>query len=233
MKNFRRFVLSLSTLLLLSSAALSAPAAARAEGNSGSGSSSSHDASSSSDDSTSGGETEAEVEHHARDLAEQFKLQGQAALTEKKAAIKEHTQEQRQKACEARKTSLQNRMSNAVRQAQNHKAVFDKIYTRVKDFHDDKNLNVADYDSLTAAADKAQADAEASITALQGLDVSVDCTSQTVASSVSTFQQAVKSTRDSLKTYRKSLVDLIKALKGASTGTDGSDDTTTDNTTNQ
>jgi hypothetical protein len=124
-------------------------------------------------------------------------------------------------------------MANAVRQAQNHKAVFDKIYTRVKTFHDTKNLDVPNYDTLVANVDTAQADAAASITALQQLDVSVDCTSQTVADSVSTFQQAVKNTRDSLKAYRASITDLITALKGASTSTDKTSDTSTDNQTNQ
>ena len=229
MKTIKRFILSLSTLLLVSGAALAVPVSAR-DGTSGSNDVA--DASTtSSGDSTTGTETQTEVENHANDLAEQFRTKAAADLAEKKTQIKEHTEAERQKSCEARKTSLDNRMSNAVRQAQKHKEVFDKIYTKVKDFYTTKNLNVSNYDTLTAAVDKAQADAAASITALQNLDISVDCTSQTVAGSVSTFQQAVKSTRDSLKTYRSALVDLIKALKGASTGTDSS--SSTDNTTNQ
>jgi hypothetical protein len=237
MKTFKRFILSLSTLLLVSGAALAVPVSAR-DGTGGSGSSgsggiadaSASDSTTASSDSTTGGETQTEVENHANDLAEQFRTAAQSVLAEKKTQIKEHTQAERQKACEARKTSLENRMSRAVTQAQKHKEVFDKIYSRVKDFYTTKNLNVSDYATLTAAVDKSQADAAASITALQNLDVSVDCTSQTVASSVSTFQQAVKSTRDSLKAYRAALVDLINSLKGASTGA-GSD--STDNSTNQ
>jgi translation initiation factor 2B subunit (eIF-2B alpha/beta/delta family) len=216
----KRFILSLSALLLLSGIALAAPAMAR-DGISGN---------ASAEDSTTGSESQTEVENHARDLTEQFKQSAQADLAAKKAQIKEQTQEHRQKACEARKTNLTKRMSNAVRQAQNHKAVFDKIYTRVKDFHDNKQLSVDNYDTLVANIDKAQADAATSISALQTLDISVDCASQTVAVSVSAFQQAVKDSRDSLKAYRSSITELIKALKGASTSADksGSDSNQTE-----
>jgi uncharacterized membrane protein YheB (UPF0754 family) len=216
----KRFILSLSALLLLSGIALAAPAMAR-DGISGN---------ASVEDSTTGSESQTEVENHARDLTEQFKQSAQADLAAKKAQIKEQTQEHRQKACEARKTNLTKRMSNAVRQAQNHKAVFDKIYTRVKDFHDNKQLSVDNYDTLVANIDTAQADAATSISALQTLDISVDCASQTVAVSVSAFQQAVKDSRDSLKAYRSSITELIKALKGASTSADksGSDSNQTE-----
>jgi len=232
MKTFKRFIFSLSTLILFSGVALTVPVSAR-DGTSGSNDvaeTSNTTTTTSSSDSTTGTETQTEVESHSNTLSEQFKSKAAADLAEKKTKVKEHTALERQKSCEARKTSLDKRMSNAVRQAQNHKEVFDKIYTRVKDFYTTKNLNIANYDTLTVSVDKAQADAAASIMALQGLDISVDCSSQTVAGSVSTFQQAVKTTRDSLKTYRSSLVDLIKAIKGASSGTDSG--TSTNNTTN-
>jgi hypothetical protein len=220
MNKAKRFVFSLSTLILFSGVALAAaPAYAQDDSSGGS---------------DTGNQTETEVENHGHSLAEQFRLQAQEKIAEKKAQVKEQTQEHRQKACEARKTSLTNRMSRAVTQAQNHKAVFDKIYTRVQDFYTNKHLNVSDYDSLKAKVDSAQADAAASIQALQDTDVSVDCTSSTVANSVSTFQTAVGSTRDSLKAYRAALVDLINSLKGASTGQDKTQDTTDNtNTANQ
>ena len=212
MKTAKRFTLSLSVLLLISGIALVAPVSAR-DGTGG-------HALAENSTTAAGTETETEVETHANTLAEQLRTIAKNDLAAKKALVKEQTQQQRQKACEARKTNLTKRMANAVTQAQKHKAVFDKIYTRVKNFHDTKQLNVADYDNLVAKADAAQASAADSVTALQQLDVSVDCSSQTVADSVSTFQQAVKNTRDSLKTYRSALVDLITALKGASTSTD-------------
>ncbi|MBX4201454.1 hypothetical protein KW803_00965 [Candidatus Saccharibacteria bacterium] len=214
MKIAKRFILSLSALVLLSGVAFAVPAMAT-EGA----------------DSTTGTQTKTEVESHAKDLTEQLKTQAKTQLSEKKAATKAQTQEHRQKACEARKANLTKRMSKAVTQANKHKEVFDKIYSRVKTFYEDKNLSVSDYDSLTADVDTAQAGAATSIEALSSLDVSVDCTSQNVAETVSTFQQGVKSTRDSLKTYRTSLTHLIKSIKGASTSTDKS--TNTESSTNE
>jgi len=211
MNKAKRFVFSLSTLILFSGVALASASVYAEDSGSGSGS--------------TGTQTETEVENHGHSLAEQFRLQAQTKIAEKKAQVKAQTQEHRQRACEARKTSLASRMSRAVTQAENHKAVFDKIYTRVQDFYTNKKLSVSDYDSLKAKVDAAQADAAASIQALKDTDVSVDCTSSTVADSVSAFQSAVGDTRDSLKDYRVALVDLINSLKGASSGQDNTNAT--------
>lgn len=158
-------------------------------------------------------------------LAERFRAGANQLYEKNKTLHSEHTQAQRQKACTARKANLARRMSNAVAQAKRHQAVFDKIYSRVKDFYAAKKLDVADYTALTAKADAAQSDSQAGIDALSALDVNIDCTSQTVVTSVSAFREAVRNARDSIKTYRTALVDLINSLKGASTGTDSSNNT--------
>ena len=227
MNQAKRFIFSLSSLILFSGVALAA-APVYAENSGSGGASDGATVTAASDDSTTGTQTETEVENHAHDLVEKFRLQAQDKVAEKKAQVKEQTQEHRQQACEARKANLTKRMSNAVSQAERHKAVFDKIYTKVQNFYTDKKLNVSDYDSLKAKVDTAQAAAAASIEALKATDVSVDCTSSTVAQSVSTFQTAVGDTRDSLKAYRSALTDLIKSLKGASTGQSADTTNTTD-----
>lgn len=216
MKSIQRFLLSLSALMLFSGAALALPVSAR------DGQASLKNVAEADSTSTTGTETQTEIDNHAKDLAEQFKAQAKAAVADKKAQVKLRTQEERQKSCTARKSSLTKRMSKAVTQANKHKEVFDKIYTRVKDFYTTKQLNVTDYAALTAKVDTAQANAATSINTLQTLDVSVDCSSSTVADGVSAFQAAVGNTRDSLKAYRAALTDLIKALKGASTASDNS-----------
>lgn len=150
-------------------------------------------------------------------LREQFRALAQQDLATKKAQVKQQTQADRQKVCEARKTALTARMNLVVKEAQAHKTYFDNVYTKVKAYHDTKKLTVVNYDSLVATVDTDQSNAATSISALQGLDVSVDCTSQTVADSIGTFQQAVKATRDALKTYRTDIIAVITALKAAST----------------
>jgi chromosome segregation ATPase len=219
MKHIQRFILSLVALLLFSGVALTVPASARDGGSSGS-SGSSDTSTSSSDDSTN----PVEVENHAHDLMETFKSNAKANLAEKRAEHQQQTQEHRQQKCEQRKTKLANRMDNALKHAKKHKAVFDKIYTRVKTFHDDKQLQVDNYAELTGKVDTAQTNADAAIAALESLNVDIDCTQPNVADAVSSFQQAVKSARDSLKTYRTALVDLINSLKGASSANSSSTD---------
>ncbi len=227
----KRFSISLAALLLFSSVGMVAQASAR-DGSISSGESSTSGSSvataTGSDDSTN------DEMGNANQLSQQFKQQAKEKLQTARTNAKEQTEAHRQKSCEARKANLTKRMNNAVQHSTNHKAVFDKIYTRVKQFYTDKQLNVTNYDQLTANVDTAQSKAADSITALKALNVNVDCSSQTVADSVSTFQQAVASTRDSLKAYRKSIVTLITALKGASTSassSSGSDSNTNSTTT--
>lgn len=169
-----------------------------------------------SDDTTGPVETEheTEIENHSHDLMELFRQKGKEhVLAQRQERGKARSLEVRQKACEARKAGLTRRMDNAVTAAQRHKGVFDKIYAKVKDFHDAKSLNTPNYDTLVASVDTAQSDADAEIAALKALDITVDCTQvDSLTNSVSAFREAVRSTRDSLKDYRKTIVSLITAL---------------------
>jgi hypothetical protein len=239
----KRLITSALALVLVCGVSLSGSAAAEHGSNSGSDSTSvsgSHDATESSTevahavtsthDSTEN-ETEQEIQK-SQVLREQFKEQAHAKVqADLKDKAQTKTKEQKQQACTARKANLTKRMNHAVAGAQKHKDNIDKTYAKVKAFHDAKNLNVANYDTLTAAVDKAQSDATAQIAALKALNISVDCTqTDSLATNITAFQTAVKSTRDSLKAYRSSLVDLITALHGASTSTD---DSSTNGTTAQ
>jgi hypothetical protein len=222
MNKAKRFVFSLSTLIFFSGIALAtAPVYAR--------SASAHDAVEATSTSTTGTETETEVETHGQDLAQQFRQQAKAKIA---AAKSQHSLAQKQQACTARQAGLTKRMANAVRNATVIKGVIDDKFTKVQDFYTAKNLNVTDYDTMKTAVSDAQAKAADSLSALQATDVTIDCTAGTAAETVSAFQAAVSSTRDSLKAYRTSLVDLINSLKGASTSTTKTDETQpTDQTT--
>lgn len=127
------------------------------------------------------------------------------------------------------------KLNKKVADAEKHKAVFDKIYTRVKTFHDTKGLTTPNYDALVAKVDVAQADAATSIAALKALDVTVDCTQvDAVATKVTAFRDALKETRDSLKSYRAAIKDLIVAVKNSipEDSTTSSSTSSSDSTTN-
>jgi hypothetical protein len=228
MNKLRRFSISLAALLLFSGIAMVSPAAAR-DGNS-----SSDTSNSSTKDTVAVDDTATNNNSTGGNLAEQFREQAKEQLQAARQNAKEQSEAHREQACNARKANLTNRMANSVRHAQKLKGVMDSFFTRVQDFYTSKNLNVSNYDTLKSDVVTAQTNAANSITALQALNTDgIDCTSSTVADSVSAFRKAVSNTRDSLKAYRKSLVALITALKGASTGTGGnSSDNSTDSTTN-
>lgn len=222
MRSIKRTLLSLTTLLLISGVASAAPLPPRhASADESTGAQTSDTAS-----------NDTVEQQDGNKLAEEFRQAAQAKLEAARANRQEHTQQQREQACSARKTNLTKRMASAVAQAKRHKLVMDGFYTKIKAFYVSKNLSVSNYPTLTAAVDTAQTNAQASIDALATLDVNVDCTSQTVAASISAFQTAESNTRDSLKSYRQALVDLITALKGASTGATQTGDNST-NSTNQ
>jgi chromosome segregation ATPase len=233
-----RLILSLAALLVVCGASLSGGTVLARDGESGSGSGSGTSGRSSTEvehdavTTTTAHETETETETEqetakTQTLRDQFKQEAKTKVqTEVKAKAQVKTTEQKQKACEARKTNLTKRMDNSVAAAQRHKDNFDKIYAKVVAFQTSKNLTVANYASLKAAADAASSDATAKIAALKALNVTVDCTqTDSLASNITAFQTAVKSTRDSLKDYRKTIVALITALHDAN-GTKTEDSST-------
>lgn len=216
MNKLKRYLLNLTAVALLSGTAAIAPVYARGTDSSGNNAGLKEVAAASASDTAIKTETQAEVENHTNALEEQFRSKAKSEISEKKSQTKSQTQANRQQSCEKRKAALRQRMQNAVAQAERHKNVIDKVYSRVQAFYVGKNLSVAEYPSLNLAASNAQASAVDAISALQKTDVSLDCTSSNVAESVSTFRAAVSQTRDSLKTYRTAVVSLISSLKGAS-----------------
>jgi hypothetical protein len=157
-------------------------------------------------------QTSTETEKHAKDLVEKFKKTVQEQKDTSKTDVRQKSTEARQKSCEARKNSLQTRMQNKVAAATKHKEVFDKIFLKVKTFHDQKALNTPNYDQLVAAAEAAQTEVANQISALSSLDVSIDCTQVNVADSVSAFRESLKSTRQALKAYQTAIKDLVVAV---------------------
>ena len=145
--------------------------------------------------------------------------EAQQLLSDRRLKVKEHTEAQRQKACELRQKSIDKRTANFGAAAQRHLTVFNNIFTKVKAFHDSKGLNVADYDTLVATATAKQTAAQAAVDALKALDVQIDCTQTDPAGTVATIKTAVANARTALKDYRTAIKNVIVALKGASTST--------------
>lgn len=219
----------LSVAVVLS---LSVPVIASAEGShSGDGSSGSaiKTFASTSTDETSGSTTTTDrtsSETHINNLVEKFRTDSKdTTKDELRAKETEKLKEARIKVCDARKDSIDNRITRTQSRAGSYKEKLDAIYVKVKTFHDSKNLTVTNYDQLVAAVDAAQADAAAKVAALKAVTTTIDCTSQNVADSLSAYKAALTATRDSLKTYRGTLVDLMKAVRQAAAAANPSDTT--------
>jgi len=154
--------------------------------------------------------------------------QAQKMLQAKRQTVKEKTEAVRQKACVQRQKSIDTRTTNFAAAAQRHLGVFNDIFTKVQAFHDSKQLNVTNYDTLVATATTKQTAAQSAVDALKALNVQIDCAQPDPAASVATIKTAVSNARTALQDYRSAIKDVVVALKGASTAqksTDTSDAT--------
>lgn len=170
--------------------------------------------------------TETEIEHtrevevHRSSVAE-LKQKAQADLSKRQQSGKKLTDDQRKKVCETHKQGLQNRADHIVSNSQRIQKRIDGILQKAVDYKTSKNLTPANWDSLLAVAQSAQAASSASITTLQSVKPTVDCNNTSVAGDVATFKTAAAETRDNLKAYRDSVKAVLKALAEVKT-TEGS-----------
>lgn len=176
---------------------------------------------------SSGREDRATKVEELKKKLEEKKAKAQSRIEEIKSNASEKTAEVREKACSARKNAFQKRMENAVAQAEKHKAVFDKIFTRVQDFKESNAVSVESYESLVAAANAAGVKVDDAIAALQSLNTDVDCTDpDAAATALSAFKETVTEAKTALKDYRTSIKNVLVAVK-ASVPSDDSEDSPT------
>jgi hypothetical protein len=193
---------------------------------SGSGSGRSSTTARSSDDSASHTETETEhgveteAEHRSGDdkvtaSSRDLRERAQKLLATERQDKKGKSLEDRQKSCQARQASLLKKSENYTRNATKHLGVFDGIYDKVLAFQADKQLTVGDYAELKAAADAKKAAAASAVSALSGLDVTIDCTASDPAAAVATLKTTVKNAKTALHEYRTAIKNLVVALQTA------------------
>ena len=191
---------------------------------------SSRDGSSTGDD--RGGLKEAD-EAKVQERVLELKTKAKSNLAERRAGKETRTAEHRQKACEQRKVSINNKVTAFSKSADNILTRFDAVYTRVKDFKTDKKVDVANYDELIAAADAKQAAATEAVAALKETSTEFDCTSTDPAQTLATIKAATVDARTALKEYRTSIKNIVVALAQVqknSTDQQSTGDDTGDNT---
>ncbi|MFZ2544567.1 MAG: hypothetical protein WAW80_01180 [Candidatus Saccharimonadales bacterium] len=150
--------------------------------------------------------------------------------------LKQTVEEQRQankEKMEAVKTEAKQKLSDAKRKVcENHvnrantiignmnerrQKAFDhitKVYDSVKTFYTDKKLTSADYDSLVASVESAKVAASTSMDS-QLTTPTINCAGDHPRADISDFQAKRTGSVESMKTYRQSVKELIKAVKQA------------------
>jgi chromosome segregation ATPase len=186
-------------------------------------------------------ETKTETEHgvtvsEASTTGDVSTLRGEAKqlLETERQNKKQHSVEDRQKACTTREADLNKKITNYGTQATRQLTRLNDTYAKLQAYQADKKLSAADYAALAAAADGQKTTATAAVDALTSLTVKIDCSSTDPAASVATVKSAVKNARTALQDYRKSIKAVLVSLmtaKSASGATDSSATGTADTTT--
>lgn len=180
--------------------------------------------SSSSEESSSSGRTKPEDSSQRSEYASQrraeAKQKAMEELAERKKNVKEKSLEQRKKSCEERKKGIENKFSKIVTNSKRAQTRIDAYYKKAIDYQVKLDVTPTGWETLVATANNASAASQDSITALEAISPTVDCTTNTVPDDIATFKAAAKTTRDSLKAYKSAVKDLLKALKDAKPSTE-------------
>ncbi len=144
-----------------------------------------------------------------------FQNRAKQQIDDLKKTAKQKTQAARETSCTARKSGVDQRVSSIAKNTADFQAKLDSIFTKVQTYKTDKNLTVANYDSLVAAVNAAKAASATSQATLDSLKPTIDCTKDTNAQAVAAYRTAAQDSRDKLKAYMQSLKDLLKAVREA------------------
>lgn len=148
-------------------------------------------------------------------------------LREKSEDRAERTEQRRMRLCETRQTSIQNKLGAFKGAGERQLSKLDGAYDKLTAYQTDRSLTVDGYADLTAAADAAQTAATADVLVMTGLiEEGFDCESENVADQLSSVKEAGLKARESLRSYRAALHDILVSLLKANAQTTSDDDTT-------
>lgn len=147
-------------------------------------------------------------------------------ISEQRENAETKSQEARQAACERRTEKLESAMDRLVAQATRLLGVMDSFHERVEGFYESGQLTVANYDELIGNVDVAQEAAYVEVAALLELNVDINCEEADVAAVVSAFRGSTQTAKDSLREYRRTLVELISAMRSEAADSASADEGT-------
>jgi hypothetical protein len=137
----------------------------------------------------------------------------QQLLGERRQKGKEHSEAQRQRACQNHEDGINHLFESLGTKADRFLQRYDGVFTKVQAFQDKNQLDVSTYDDLVADVTAKQTTATAAVAALKDLSgTKIDCTAADPAASVASVRTATQDARSALQAYRLSLKKLVKAL---------------------
>lgn len=165
-----------------------------------------------------------EIRDEARQAAESRREAKDARIAEIRAEAEARKLTMQKERCEAREAKLQALVPKLSNSATRLKGVIDKVYERVTGFYASGQLTVQNYEELVEAIELAKANSESSLEALGSYEFEFDCETAGVGQQLDAYRTAVKETRESLRAYHKSVVDLISSLQSEHSRANRTDD---------
>jgi len=147
-----------------------------------------------------------------KDTEDQNKQEAAQNVATLKTTQKEHTADERKINCKDLQKGLATKLANMQKVAGKKLDLINKTYAKALAYQKEHNIQVANWDSLIAAANAAQAKATASVVALQALNPNIDCNDPNVAQEIATFEAAVKQAKADLQAYQKAVMAIYSAL---------------------
>jgi len=150
----------------------------------------------------------------AKEQAAKLKAEAQERQAQHQK-VSEKLSDVRQKTCEKHHTVITNVMNRINDRGQRRLNVVNTVSTRVQDFKAGKGLAVNDYDALVAAVDSSKTNAQTAIDMVKSTQVEFKCDGSNPKGVGASYQQAVKTQNEALKSYRDAVKDLVVAVKQA------------------
>lgn len=138
-------------------------------------------------------------------------------IQNKKDRIQERLSENNLKICEKLEAGINSRSGNLVNKVNKHTARFDRISSKVQDFYTEKmvpkGITVENYDALVGDISTKKAVVDEAVAKASSTISDFDCSNDHPKQLLSDFKDQMQSVIKSLKDYRKSVVNLIVAVR--------------------
>ena len=165
-----------------------------------------------------GQETKVEQETHATEVSSHKDTLETEAETEINGLLKDHSKHSstdRQKNCQAAEHGLETKFQSLSTNATSFQTKIDTALANAITYQKDNNLTVTNFAQLVADAQAAQSKAAASVSALNDLNPTLDCTQSTVATDVASFKVAAMQAKTDLLAYKDAVKTVLQALEAA------------------